>query len=124
MKPLTPLQNIIYIVGGLLLLIGAALPLFLTLTLASAILFFVGSVAFAWGQYLQSYEGKDLSIKRLYHQQLLGCALWILTAIFMVLWVLDLPPFYGEVWKLTLAIGVVFYCYTTFRIASKLKKEI
>lgn len=123
MQRLTSLQNIIYFLGGILLLLGTVLALFGRLTLTSAILFAVGAVAFTYGEYVQDYENQPLDIRRLHRQQLLGCVCWLFTAVLMFLWLFDLPPFYGDVWKLILTIGVVFYAYGTFRLSAKLKKK-
>lgn len=123
MKPLSPMYLWAYYIGGVLLIIGAILPLFDELSLLSAILFSIGILAFMTAQAKQSYEGENITLRRLRRQQLLGAVFWLVTALLMLLQLFRLFSVYGEIWKMSFIIGCVLQIYTSFRIPTEWEKQ-
>ena len=109
--------------GGILLLAGAALPLTPLPMWVSVCTFGIGAVLFAWMQILARYEGDSLVVRRLRRQQLTGAAMFIVAAVLMAgewqRWALCR---HGE-WKVALCIGAVLELYSVFRISSELEKR-
>ena len=123
MKPLTPLQNILYMAGGILLLIGAALPLFPLPMWVAVGVYSLGAILFVWMQVLASYEGSSFVVRRLRHQQLIGAAMLIVAAVMMAgEWQRWQYCRHGE-WKVALCIGAILQLYVAFRISSELDKK-
>ena len=82
MKRLNKIQNIVFITGAVLLLIGAAT--FFTGWLYAFYLYTVGACAFAAMQLRAGYEGDNFVIRRLRGQQVIGALLLVCTAFFMI----------------------------------------
>lgn len=80
MKRLNKIQNIVFITGAVLLLIGAAT--FFTGWLYAFYLYTVGACAFAAMQLRAGYEGDNFVIRRLRGQQVIGALLLVCTAFF------------------------------------------
>ena len=78
MKRLNKIQNIVFITGAVLLLIGAAT--FFTGWLYAFYLYTVGACAFAAMQLRAGYEGDNFVIRRLRGQQVIGALLLVCTA--------------------------------------------
>ena len=83
MKRLNKIQNIVFITGAVLLLIGAAT--FFTGWLYAFYLYTVGACAFAAMQLRAGYEGDNFVIRRLRGQQVIGALLLVCTAFFMAM---------------------------------------
>ena len=98
MKRLNKIQNIVFITGAVLLLIGAAT--FFTGWLYAFYLYTVGACAFAAMQLRAGYEGDNFVIRRLRGQQVIGALLLV-----------------------CLAVACVLELYTAFRIPAELEKE-
>ena len=123
MKPLSKLQNIIYLAGGILLVAGALIYAFPALTPVSPYVYSVGAVCFAAMQMLSRYDGRNLTIRRLRRQQLLSAVLLLLVAPLMFMNVWHVGPLRGDTWLLLLFIAAVYQLYTSFRLASELERE-
>lgn len=123
MNRLTKTQNIVYGLGGLLLLAGAILPTFPELRFVAPFVYTLGAVMFAAMQMLARYDGRNLVLRRLRRQQLIGGFLLMVAGGFMFTSVLGIRPFNGDEWKLVLAIAAVLQLYTSFRIPAVLQKE-
>lgn len=123
MNRLTRTQNIIYCLGGLLLLTGAIMPAFPELQFAAPFVYTLGAVMFAAMQMLARYDGKNIILRRMRRQQLIGAVLLIVAGGLMFMSVLQLRPFSGDEWKLVLAIATVLQLYTSFRIPSVMQQE-
>ncbi|EHG24290.1 hypothetical protein HMPREF9332_00491 [Alloprevotella rava F0323] len=110
--------------GGILLLIGAILPIFLSQEkfIYAAIVYTVGAIPFAIVQFCQHYKGQDIVIRRLRRQQVSGAILLLVTAALMFTEYFHLRPLTGDLWKLSLCIAAIFEVYSAFRLAS-LNKE-
>ncbi len=116
MKKLSPLQNLLYMAGGILLVAGAALPLLSSVREAAPYVFSAGAVLFASMQMLARYNGDDWRIRRLRRQQLFGAILLLVTGALMLMKELRIGPSLADEWKITLTIAVVFEAYTAFRL--------
>ncbi|MBQ9568807.1 MAG: hypothetical protein SPL50_07580 [Alloprevotella sp.] len=113
---MTRTQAIIQQVGGLVMLVGAVLPLFVDDFSVAFYCFSAGAVAFAGIQFLQRYDGDDFRLRRLRRQQVAGALLLLVTAILMFTHWQHIAPFRGDEWKVTLAIAAVLEVYTAFRM--------
>lgn len=123
MKSLTPFQNAVSIVGGLLLIVGALLPLAGTLAEFAPYVFTLGALSYGGTQILRRYEGQNPVIRRLRRQEILGAFLLMVSAILMLVSTFQLFPLQGGEWKVCLSIAVVFELYTAFRLPQELDKE-
>ena len=138
MKQLTRLQSLIFLAGGLLMVVGAGLFVFSNKQLASWI-FLVGAIAFVSMQMQQQYEGTNFVILRLRRIMTLADICFILAALLMVEKAYNfLLPLFGDhlqnglndyiiyimgKWVVMLLIAAILEVYTTHRISSELEKE-
>ncbi len=106
--------TIIQMVGAVLLLVGAMLQI--TRWELSPILYTVGAVMFAYVQVMSRYDGKNLIVRRLRRQQILGAVLLVFAGVLMFV------TRHNE-WVLCLSVAAVLQLYTAFRIPSELEKE-
>lgn len=107
--------------GGILLVAGALLPLFLPTV--APYLFALGALLFAPAQIADRYEGRNIIIRRLRRQQVMGALLLVVTAALMFMSAYHWSPFRGGEWKIALLIAVFLELYTTLRIDAEVKKE-
>lgn len=121
MRQLSPIQNIIYALGAILILIGAIL--WPTVKTAAIYIYCIGAIMFASMQYLQGYEGKNITVRRLRRQQILGATLLMATGLLMIVNTMHLGFLYHNEWIVCLAIAAFIECYTAFRIPYALKHE-
>ena len=138
MKQLTRLQSLIFLAGGLLMVVGAGLFVFSNKQLASWI-FLVGAIAFVSMQMQQQYEGTNFVIRRLRRIMTLADICFILAALLMVenAYNFLLPFFHNHVpnghfaylsyirnnWVVLLLVAAILEVYTTHRISHELEKE-
>ena len=106
--------QIIQGVGAVLLLVGAMLQI--TRWELSPIIYTIGAMMFAYVQVMSRYEGKNLIVRRLRRQQILGAVLLVFAGVLMFV------TKHNE-WVLCLTIAAVLELYTAFRIPSELEKE-
>lgn len=106
--------QVIQIVGALLLLLGAMLQI--TRWELSPVIYTIGAVLFAYVQVMTGYDGKNLVIRRLRRQQILGAVLLVFAGVLMFV------TRHNE-WVLCLSVAAVLQLYTAFRIPSELEKE-
>lgn len=104
----------IQMIGAVLLLIGAMLQI--TRWELSPYIYTVGSLLFAYAQVMGGYEGKNLIVRRLRRQQILGATLLVFAGVLMFVT-------RNNEWILCLSIAAVLELYTAFRIPSELEKE-
>ena len=83
MKQLNKAQAVTMLIGALLMVVGAGIYVF-TAQAFTAWLFAVGAVAFAAMQLQQTYEGRNITIKRLRRIMSIGDALFIISAALML----------------------------------------
>lgn len=111
---MSKVYQIVQGVGAVLLLVGAMLQI--TRWELSPILYTIGAVMFAYVQVMSRYEGKNLIIRRLRRQQILGAVLLVFAGVLMFV------TKHNE-WVLCLTIAAILELYTAFRIPSELEKE-
>lgn len=130
MKPLNKLQNIVFIIGAVMMVVGAAANIF-RWVLAPWV-FAAGALAYVAMQLQQTYEGRNFIIRRLRRIMLLSDVLLIFTALLMFVskmpWLggLDWLTYVNYVhnnWVVTLLLAAVLQLYTTYRIGDELEKE-
>lgn len=119
------LQNIALQVGGILLVTGAILPMVPALHAYAPIVFTIGALLFGSMQILERYEGRNITIRRLRRQQIIGVALLIASAALMLMKEYHVGPIAirGDEWKITLIVAAILELYTAFRIPTELEKE-
>ena len=108
------IQQAIYILGGILLVAGAAL--YITRWAWVPYMYITGSFMFAAMQMLDRYTGKNFILLRLRRQQILGAIALMLAGVLMF------ACKHNE-WILCLLVGCIFELYTAFRIPQELEKE-
>lgn len=106
--------TVVQVVGAVLLLIGAMLQI--TRWELSPYIYTIGAVMFAYVQIMSRYEGKNLIVRRLRRQQVLGSVLLVFAGVLMFV------TRHNE-WVLCLSAAAVLQLYTAFRIPSELEKE-
>lgn len=111
---MSKIYQIVQGVGAVLLLVGAMLQI--TRWELSPIIYTIGAVMFAYVQVMCRYEGKNLIVRRLRRQQILGAVLLVFAGVLMFM------TKHNE-WVLCLTIAAILELYTAFRIPSELEKE-
>jgi len=107
-------DTIIQMVGAVLLLVGAILQV--TRWELSPYIYTLGALMFAYVQVMSRYEGKNLIVRRLRRQQILGAMLLVLAGVLMFF------TRHNE-WILCLTVAAVLQLYTAYRIPAELEKE-
>ncbi len=115
------MKQLAYYVGGIALVVGAVLPLLLPAV--APYVFAVGALLFAPAQMADTYKGRNLVVRHLRRQQVVGAFTLLLTAVMMFMELWQIKPFRGGEWKIMLLIAVVFEVYTIFRIDAEQRKE-
>ena len=111
---MSKIYQIVQGVGAVLLLVGAMLQI--TRWELSPILYTIGAVMFAYVQVMSRYEGKNLIVRRLRRQQILGAVLLVFAGVLMFV------TKHNE-WVLCLTVAAILELYTAFRIPSELENE-
>ena len=111
---MSKIYQIVQGVGAVLLLVGAMLQI--TRWELSPILYTIGAEMFAYVQVMTRYEGKNLIVRRLRRQQILGAVLLVFAGVLMFV------TKHNE-WVLCLTVAAILELYTAFRIPSELEKE-
>ena len=128
MKELTQTQTIIFLLGGVLMVIGIGCFVFLWQQKIVCWIFLFGAILFSFMQLMQTYDGPSFVIRRLKRIQNLVLLACLKTAIGLI--VSNAQTFsemfpnalsYNK-WVVLLLIAAVLEVYTTHRIASELKK--
>ena len=138
MTQLSKLQSVIFLLGGVLMVVGAACFAFgfiyPKMMLITSWLFLAGTVLFSVIQAMQVYEGPSLIIHRLKRMQYVADIFFVLSGISMVdtvyafarHWFSNqetyITYFYNK-WVVFLLIAALLELYTTHRISHELKKE-
>lgn len=101
-------------VGAVALLLGAALQI--TQLAWAPYLYLIGAIMFAYVQVMSGYEGKNIIIRLLRRQQIIGATLLVVAGVMMILWK-------RNEWVVCLTIAAVLEMYTAFRIPQEEEKE-
>lgn len=133
-KQLTKLQSALFMLGGIIMVVGMGFYVLLLVREWAAWLFLVGALVFATMQCMQVYMGADHTLRRLKSIQNLADLFFVLAGVLMI----DtanhfLRPMFSNTetylqivynkWLILLLIAVVLEVYTTHRITYLLKKE-
>ena len=139
MKQLNSLQNLIFLAGGALMVIGVALNFF-GFQQVAACLFLLGAVCFGGMQMMQAYEGNNVVIRRLRRIMTLADVLFIVSGLLLLEQIFNflMPLFqingmqgmiyYAQYvvhnnWVLVLFVAALLELYTMHRISSELAEE-
>jgi phosphatidylglycerophosphate synthase len=139
MKQLNSLQNLIFLAGGALMVIGVALNFF-GFQQVAACLFLLGAVCFGGMQMMQTYEGNNVVIRRLRRIITLADVLFIVSGLLLLEQNFNflMPLFqkngmqgmiyYAQYvvhnnWVLVLFVAALLELYTMHRISSELAEE-
>ena len=129
MTQLSKFQITVFLVGGLLMVIGAGASLFSCAW--APYVFAPGALCYVSMQMLQRYDGPSFTIRRLRRIMLLSDVLFLVSAVLMFasqgnVFHLDhltyLQYVYNK-WVITLLIAAILQLYTTHRISHELEKE-
>ena len=77
------IRAILYYIGGSLLVVGAAFPVFPGLEPYAPMVYTIGALLFAAVQISASKEQTDVVLKRLRRQQVLSCGILVVAGIMM-----------------------------------------
>ncbi|WP_036911426.1 hypothetical protein [Prevotella sp. FD3004] len=129
MKQLNKTQTMIYLLGAILMTVGAGISL---LTWESApYIYSIGALGFASMQMLQRYEGQNFNIKRLRRMMLVSDVLFLLAGVLMFAnksnllgldHIIYIEYVYNK-WVLVLLIAAILQLYSMHRIGCELEKE-
>lgn len=138
MKQLNKIESILFIIGGLLMVIGAGLYAFFIVQQYACWAMLVGAILFAGMQIRQKYLGTSFTIKRLCRFMMIANIGFVLAGIFMVEdsyhfiaplftktiggYTSYMNIFYHN-WVVILLISAFIEVYTTHRISHELAKE-
>ena len=138
MKQLSKLESAIFLLGGVLMVVGAGCYAFgfiyPKMLLYTCWVFLVGTVLFSVIQAMQLYEGKSFVIHRLKRIQNVANILFIFAGISMVdtvytfteKWLGNPQLFYSILygkWIVVMLVASILELYTTFRISHEMKGE-
>ena len=129
MRQLNKIQTLIFLVGALLMVVGAGASV-LAWKLAPYV-FAVGAIAFTSMQLLQRYEGTNFVIRRLRRMLILSDFLFLISALLMFanmgnvfgLSQIDYITYIYNKWVLTLLVAALLQLYAIHRIDRELVKE-
>ena len=134
MKQLNKIQSIIFLVGGLLMVVGACCFAIMWQQDIVSWIYLVGALLFAVIQIMQSYDGNSLSVKRLKSIMTLADVLFVVAGLLMIdkVYGVFCPMFdnfesyvsilYNK-WVIVLLIAAVLEMYTMHRIEHELNNE-
>ncbi len=129
MRQLSSVQNVIFLIGAVLMVIGAGTSILQWQ--GAPYVFAVGAVAFASMQMQQRYEGQNFTIRRLRRMMLLSDVMFLVSALLMfanqgnvfgLSYITYIEYIYNK-WVITLLIAAILQLYSTHRIGSELAKE-
>lgn len=138
MRQLNRFQNILFLIGGAMMVIGAGFYVFGFSHPASWV-FLVGTILFSSMQILQAYDGDSFVIRRLRRIMVFADILFVLAGLLMVenAYNFLLPFFQNHItnglnayiiyimgkWVVLLLVAAILEVYTTHRISHELEKE-
>lgn len=138
MRQLTKTESVIMVVGAALMAVAAVMFVF-AIRKPAAWIMLAGTGAFVAMQMRQTYQGKNITIRRLRSIMTVGNIFFVIAALLMVenAYQFLRPVFLkngvsGDImyfqyifnkWVIALLVGSLIELYTTHRISSELKKE-
>lgn len=129
MRQLSKTETILLLLGGLLMVIGSGASLFLQSW--APYIFAPGALLFAAIQMRQTYEGSNITIRRLRRIMLISDILFLIAALmmfanqanFLGLNFLVYIKYVHNNWIVVLLVAAILQLYTSHRIANELEKE-
>ena len=134
MKQLNNIQSAIFLIGGVLMVIGAGCFAAMWNQKAVCWIYLVGALMFAWMQISQTYEGTSTAIHRLKKIMTTADIFFVLSGMLMVdsankymqnicnNYITYVEYIYNK-WVLLLLAAALLETYTMHRISSELRKE-
>ena len=134
MKQLSRTQTIIFLVGGVLMVVGAGCFAFMWQQEVMCWIYLAGAVMFATMQMMQTYEGNNITVRRLKKIMTTADIFFVLSGILMVdnayrfmqqvftNYVAYFQYVFNK-WVLLLLVAAVLEIYTMHRISAELSKE-
>ena len=133
MKQLSKFQSILFVLGGILMVIGVGCFVFMFKQQIVSWLFLVGTLLFATMQMMQEYKGNNMTISRLKNIMTLADLVFIFSGILMVDNVYgfirpafsnanDYVTYLYNKWVVLLLIAAILEIYTMHRIEWEIKK--
>ena len=134
MKQLSKLQSIVFLLGGALMVIGVGSFVLLFYQSVSCWVFLAGAILFATVQLMQTFEGDNITIKRLKRIQDLSGILFIIAGIILVDTVYgffrdffssyeNYVTYLYNKWVIVLFLATLLELYTVHRIDYELSKK-
>lgn len=134
MKQLSKLQSIVFLLGGALMVVGVGSFVLLFYQSVSCWVFLAGAILFATVQLMQTFEGDNITIKRLKRIQDLSDILFIIAGIILVDTVYGFfRDFFSSYetyvtylynkWVIVLFLATLLELYTVHRIDYELSKK-
>ena len=129
MRQLNSFQIAIYLIGALLMAVGAGASMLAWRP--APYVFAVGAIAFVSMQVIQRYEGTNFVIRRLRRMMLISDFFFILSAVLMIAntsnflgldYITYIEYVYNK-WVITLLIAAILQLYSMHRIGKELEKE-
>ena len=129
MKQLSRVESAIFLLGGLLMVIGAGASLLAWV--GAPYVFALGALCFTAMQMKQRYDGQNVTIRRLRRMMLISDVLFLVSALLMFasqrnIFGLDHITYLQYVyqkWVVTLLIAAILQLYSYHRIGQELVKE-
>ena len=134
MKQLSKLQSMLFMLGGIFMVIGVGCFVFMFKQQIVSWMFLLGTLLFATMQMMQEYKGDNITIRRLKNIMNLADFIFILSGILMVDNVYgfirpafsnsnDYVTYLYNKWVVLLLIAAILEIYTMHRIEWEIKKE-
>ena len=129
MRQLNKLQSAVYVVGAILMVLGAALSI--TQWAWFPYVYFIGAVCYTSMQLLQRYDGPNVTLRRLRRLMIFSDILLLLSGVMMLAGlgntlglsqITYLQYIYNK-WVITLLIAAMMQMYVVHRIDYELEKE-
>lgn len=134
MKQLSKLQSTLFLIGGVLMVIGVGCYAFIYAQQVVCWVYLAGALLFASMQVSETYEGNNQAVKRLKRIMTFADIFFVLSGLLMVDSAYmfmrdsftDIVSYYNLVynkWVLLLLVAAILEMYTMHRISAELKKE-
>ncbi|MBQ8457203.1 MAG: hypothetical protein IJ540_06335 [Prevotella sp.] len=129
MRQMSKTETFLLLLGGMLMVIGSGASLFMQVW--APYIFAPGALLFAAIQMRQTYEGKNITIRRLRRIMLMSDVLFLIAALlmfasqanFLGLDFLVYLKYVHNNWIVVLLVAAILQLYTSHRIANELEKE-
>ena len=129
MRQMSKTETFLLLLGGMLMVIGSGASLFMQAW--APYIFAPGALLFAAIQMRQTYEGKNITIRRLRRIMLMSDVLFLIAALlmfasqanFLELDFLIYLKYVHNNWIVVLLVAAILQLYTSHRIANELEKE-